>query len=312
MADQRGGAGVGAREAMLYAASLTLVGLVAVAIAGTANVFFLVITFAAATAAGFLRQLFPGRSFFALTFTNLVAVYASIFALFQEELFRQIGPAVSAVGFCMPILAFLLGCWLRRTDIHAVVDNPDIRGGPALYGALAWLIPVFLVGAAVVVLSWFAESLVNTNYAFLLAMLAIGLIVLGVSRSVAIFLVDAGLLFEEFFGRMSRLAVPAFAFLTFYALLVILFASIFSILSQFAGADHFKVGNVTRAISFSEAIHFSIVTISTVGYGDIVPASNFARLIASVEVICGVLLLLFGVSELLEYTREHRRHRPGN
>jgi hypothetical protein len=33
--------------------------------------------------------------------------------------------------------------------------------------------------------------------------------------------------------------------------------------------------------------------------------------LASVEVICGVMLLLFGVSELLEYTREHRRHRTG-
>src|SRR5262249_12972791 len=137
----------------------------------------------------------------------------------------------------------------------------------------------------------------------------IGLIVLGVSRSVAIFLVDAGLLFEEFFHRMSRLAVPAFAFLTFYALLVILFASIFSIVSQFASGDHFHVGNVSRALSLSEAMHFSIVTISTVGYGDIVPASNIARVLASIEVICGVLLLLFGVSELLEYTREHRRDR---
>jgi hypothetical protein len=48
-------------------------------------------------------------------------------------------------------------------------------------------------------------------------MSAIGLIILGVSRSVAIFLVDAGLLFEEFFARMSRLAIPAFAFLTLYA-----------------------------------------------------------------------------------------------
>jgi len=71
------------------------------------------------------------------------------------------------------------------------------------------------------------------------------------------------------------------------------------------------VGTVTRRISFSEAIHFSIVTISTVGYGDIVPASNLPRVLASTEVVCGVMLLLFGVSELLEYTREHRRHRDG-
>jgi voltage-gated potassium channel len=312
MAAGHEGPNLSAREALLFAASLSMVGLVAIAVAGTANILFLAITFAAGSAAGFLRRLFPGRFFFSLTFTNLVAVYAAIFAFFLEELFGQIGPDISALGFCLPILAFLLGCWLRRTDIRAVVDKPDIRSGQALAGALAWLIPVFLVGAAIAVLSLIAESFVNTNRAFLLSMLAIGSIVFAVSRSVAIFLVDAGLLFEEFFRRMSKLAVPAFAFLTFYALLVILFASIFSIVSQFAGGDHFRVGSITRAISFSEAIHFSIVTISTVGYGDIVPASNIARLIASVEVICGVMLLLFGVSELLEYTREHRRHRSEN
>jgi voltage-gated potassium channel len=300
-----------AREALLFAASMTLVALVAIAIAGATDVLFLAIVSSAGTAAALLRYLFPGRSFFSLTFANLVAVYAAIFAFFMEELFGRIEPAISGVGFCLPIFAFLSGCWLRRADIRNVIDDPHIRGGQALYGALVWLIPVFIVGAAVFVLSWFAESLVNTDRTFLFAMLVIGLIVLVVSRNVAIFLVDAGLLFDEFFQRMSRLAVPAFAFLTFYALLVILFASVFSIISHFAGPDHFRVGSVTRAISFPEAIHFSIVTISTVGYGDIVPVSNFARMLASAEVICGVMLLLFGVSELLEYTREHRQHRNG-
>ena len=299
------------REVFLFAASFALVGLVAVSVAGTFNFLFLAILASAAMATVFIRVLFPHRSFFSHTFTNLIAVYAAIFAFFTEELFADIGPTPAGTGFCLPILAFLIGCWLRRTDIRAVIDHPDIRGGEALYGALVWLFPVFLVGGAVFALSWLSEAMVNTNLVFLLAMSAIGLIILGVSRSVAIFLVDAGLLFEEFFARMSRLAIPAFAFLTFYGLLVLLFASIFSIVSQFYAADHLRVGSVTRALSFPEAIHFSIVTISTVGYGDIVPSSNLARVLASIEVVCGVMLLLFGVSELLEYTREHRAHRQG-
>lgn len=176
-----------AREAMLFAASLTVVALAAIAIAGTTVFLFLAIILSAGIAAALLRRLFPGRSFFSLTFTNLVAVYASIFAFFMEGLFAQIGPAISGVGFCLPIFAFLLGCWLQRADIGTVIDDPRIRGGEALYGALVWLIPVFMVGAGVFVLSWFAESFVNTNQAFLLSMLVIGLIVLGVSRNVAIF-----------------------------------------------------------------------------------------------------------------------------
>jgi voltage-gated potassium channel len=69
------------------------------------------------------------------------------------------------------------------------------------------------------------------------------------------------------------------------------------------------MGNTPRALNFSESIYFSIVTISTVGYGDIVPHSSVARVLVSLEVICGFLLLIFGVSELLEYAREHRRNR---
>jgi hypothetical protein len=32
--------------------------------------------------------------------------------------------------------------------------------------------------------------------------------------------------------------------------------------------------------------------------------------LSSVEVFCGIMLLLFGVSELLEYARERRQERP--
>jgi voltage-gated potassium channel len=303
--------GLIAHEALLFAVSLVLVALVAISVAGAINSLFLAIILSASVATAFSRWLFPEGAFFSLTFANLIAVYASIFAFFIDELFGQIRPAVSGIGFSLPILFFLAGCWLRRADIAAVVGHPDIRDSQALYGALIWLVPIFLVGAGVFVLSWFAEPVVNTELTFLAAMLAIGLIVLAVSRSVAIFLVDAGLLFEEFFERMSRLMVPAFAFLTFYSMLVIVFASIFSVISQFSTEAHFRVGSAARAISFSEAIYFSIATISTVGYGDIVPATNLARLLASMEIICGIMLLLFGVSELLEYTREHRRDRAG-
>jgi voltage-gated potassium channel len=297
-------------EVALFVISLLLVALVAVSVASNALVLFLAIIASAGVATAFIRWLFPEAPFFALTFANLIALYASIFAFFVEELFGFIGPAVAGLGFSLPVLLFLVGCWLRRADVQAVVDNPDLRGGRRLYRALLWLLPVFAVGMAVLVLSVIDAPLINNNLAFLAAMLLIGFIVLAVSRNVAIFLVDAGLLFEEFFSRMSRLAVPAFAFLTFYSLLVVVFASIYCILSQYSPDPHFRVGNVGRTITYSEAIHLSIATISTVGYGDIVPSSNAARVLTSIEVICGVLLLLFGVSELLEYTREHRREHP--
>jgi voltage-gated potassium channel len=285
--------------------------LVGLSVAGGLNLLFFSIVLTAALATVVIHRLFPGGPLFALTFANLIAVYASIFAFFIEEIFGRITPAISGIGFSIPILFFLGGCWLRRSEVTAVVDHPDIRNARGLPRALLWLVPVLLVGLGVLVLSWFIEAAVNTDLAFLSAMILIGLIVLAVSREVAFFLVEVGLLFEEFLLRMSRLMIPAFAFLTFYSLIAIVFASIYTIISHYSAEPHFLVGNVGRALSFREAIYFSIVTLSTVGYGDIVPTSNLARALASLEVVCGVMLLLFGVSELLEYTREHRRDRPG-
>ena len=97
-------------------------------------------------------------------------------------------------------------------------------------------------------------------------------------------------------SELASVAVP----LAFVSLVAAAVAGITTPLF-FAGA--------LRGLSFSESIYFSINTISTVGYGDIIPYSNLARLLSSLEVFCGIMLLLFGVSELLEYAREHRRDR---
>ena len=299
------------RLALMFAASLGLLAIVALAITGRPNTLFIAIVAIAAISALFVRVLFPNDALLSLTLVNLIAVYAAVFAFFVDELFGRVGPHVSAIGFCAPIVGFLLGLWRSRAEVGMAVEKRRIVDGRSLLQAIVWLAPVFFVGAVLLLLSAVAEDMINSQAGFIAAMSVIAVIVQAAARTIATFLMDAGLLFEEFFQRMSRLAIPAFAFLTFYALLVIVFASLYVLMSQHAALPHFRIAGEARTISFSEAIHFSIVTLSTVGYGDIVPSSNLARALASGEVICGVLLLLFGVSELQEYAREHRRDRPG-
>jgi voltage-gated potassium channel len=289
--------------------SLAFVFVVAVATAGLGSSFFFAILISAGLAILFIQALFPASRLFSIALANLIAVYAAIFSLFVDQIFAGVQAWALGLGFFLPIFFFVAGCWLRQDEVRAVVAHPAIRSERRLFAALIWLVPIGAVGLSVLVLSRFSGALANTDMVLLGAMSVIGLIVLAVSRDVAIFLVDAGLLFEEFFSRIARLAIPAFAFLTFYSLIVILFASAYRILSQYSGEAHFYVGDSPRALSFSESIYFSIVSITTVGYGDIVPHSSTARVLASAEVICGFMLLLFGVSELLEYMREHRHRR---
>ena len=288
---------------------LVFVSLVAAAVAGITTPLFFAMVLSAGLVIVVIRALFPAGRLFPIAFASLIAVYAAIFSLFVEEIFRGIDAAFLVVGFCLPIFFFVVGCWLRRDQVRAVVAHPAIRSERRVMRAAVWLVPVFFVGAIVILLSRTVGTLANMDMVFLGAMSIIGLIVLTVSREVAIFLVDAGLLFEEFFARVSRLVIPAFAFVTFYSLIVILFASAYRLISVYTSEPHFYVGGASRALSFSESIYFSIGTISTVGYGDIVPYSSLARVLASLEVFCGVMLLLFGVSELLEYAREHRQDR---
>lgn len=296
-------------ELARVAVPLAFVSLVAAAVAGITTALFFAIVLSAGLVIVVIRALFPAGRLFPIAFASLIAVYAAIFSLFVEEIFRGIDAAFLVVGFCLPIFLFVVGCWLRRDQVRAVVAHPAIRSERRVMRAAVWLVPVFLVGAAVILLSRTVGALANMDMVFLGAMSIIGLIVLTVSREVAIFLVDAGLLFEEFFSRVSRLVIPAFAFFTFYSLIVILFASAYRLISVYTPEAHFNVGGALRGLSFSESIYFSINTISTVGYGDIIPYSNLARVLSSLEVFCGIMLLLFGVSELLEYAREHRRDR---
>lgn len=301
----------GFRSAPAFALSLAVTALVAIAVAGRADARFFAVVGSACVAVLVVLRLFPNGRLLALTMVNLIAVYVAVFAFFIEEMFGRIAPDIVGIGFLLPPAAFLAGCWIWRADVAAVLEAPHLRDTQALFQALKWLLPVFAVGAAALLVSFYAEHVVNNAVAYLAAMSLIALIVLALARNIAIFLLDAGLLFEEFFRRMARLAIPAFAFLTCYAMLVIIFASVFLLMAQHAVQPHFRVVGETRALNFSEAIHFSITTLSTVGYGDIVPASNAARVVASAEVICGLLLLMFGVSELQEYAREHRRRREG-
>jgi voltage-gated potassium channel Kch len=58
-------------------------------------------------------------------------------------------------------------------------------------------------------------------------------------------------------------------------------------------------------ISLNRAVYFSFVTIATLGYGDIVPASDVAGGIAVVEAVIGQFYLVVLVARLVSlYARQ--------
>ena len=132
---------------------LVFVSLVAAAVAGITTPLFFAMIFSAALVIVVIRALFPAGRLFPIAFASLIAVYAAIFSLFVEEIFRGIDTAFLVVGFCLPIVFFVVGCWLRRDQVRAVVAHPAIRSERRVMRAAVWLVPVFFVGAAVILLS---------------------------------------------------------------------------------------------------------------------------------------------------------------
>lgn len=288
-----------------FTAALVL--LIAFAAVAALDYFVVVMLVAIVVAVGFFYVSFPGSRFFSIALANFLAIYTGVFVYFVETNFAAISAWAVYVSFCLPVAAFLGGTWLRRAEIRAIVTAHRVREERRFGRVLLWLLPVFAIGTATFLLPDSGLTEYAHDKALLASMTAIAAVVGVVSRDVSTFLLDTGLLFEEFFQRVCRLIVPAFAFLTFYSLLVVVFACFYRILDRFSGAPLFIIDGEQRSITFAESLYFSIVTLSTVGYGDILPEGSFVRVLVAFEVVLGVLLLLFGFSEIFGYARTHKR-----
>jgi voltage-gated potassium channel len=290
---------------LAFAATAALLGLIGLLL-GIAEGYLAVAMIGAVIAViASFHYLFGASRAFIFALANLVATYSCVFLFFAQSNFEEVGAGGLSIGFLMPLAAFLLGSLRRRRDIREVILSRRLRDEQGFARVLLWLAPVFAIGLLTFLVPRGAGSDGAQLFWLLLAMAGVSAIVFLVSHDVAVFLLDTELLFTAFFRRIARLVVPAFAFLSFYALLVILFASFYSI-ADYAAAPNFRIDGVARALSFPETLYFSLTTLSTVGYGDISPATNLARFVSAFEIVSGILLLLFGFNEIFSFAQQRR------
>ncbi len=78
------------------------------------------------------------------------------------------------------------------------------------------------------------------------------------------------------------------AFLLGYAALVFIFACFYAAAWRFDPVRAFGGSDAFHNPSFADFAYFSVVTMSTVGYGDVIPANALTRSLACIEVVLGI------------------------
>jgi voltage-gated potassium channel len=272
--------------------TLLLVGLVAAAIGAdwTATLSSLI---TCAVGFGFFYLLFPGGAHFGMTVANFLAIYACMFEFFRDANFPAASRGAALFAVALPVLGFLGGCVVRRRQVLSIITG--------------WLLGALGVGAASFALPRLELDPVQQGIALSGAMALITLFVIASVRDVILVMIDIAMVFEGVAARLDRLVRPMMAFVTFYGLLVVVFACLYRIADLTARVPQFTLHGEPARISFVDSLYYSVATITTLGFGDIAPASLLVRAITAMEVVSGILMLLFGFSEIMRSASGERR-----
>ena len=269
----------------------------------------------AALGLGTLYLLFPHGLHFAFGTSAGLVVYACLFTVMGRAAFPEAPSWSRAPAFLMPVIAFLMAVWWRRGTLRLVAEAERPFDLDHLPRMARWLIPVWSIGAFSLALPVNRLPELDQGTALLGAMAVISVIVGASVGAVVRLLTDMALLTQELAGRASRLLVPVIAFLAMYAMLVVVFACFYRIAQGLSIHPLFHGPQGPVPLPFPDALYFSLVTQATVGYGDVTPHDDGIRLLASVQVIAGQVLLLFGFAEIMRTRRvlggEASQRRPG-
>jgi hypothetical protein len=111
--------------------------------------------------------------------------------------------------------------------------------------------------------------------------------------------------------RSSRVItrVHLYTAVNIYLMLGLLWASLYLAIDAFHPGSIQIAGN--PAERDTNLLYFSLITLSTVGYGDIVPLGGEARMLAALEGMTGVLYIAITVALLVSRFREEVLDPPG-
>lgn len=301
-----GGAGHGDREDWRgpFAMTLGLSALLAAAFVPDGGLLAGVVMLTGGAGLGLLHWLFPRGLHFAFGTAVGYAVYTCLYVYLAEISFPDARFWAKATGFLLPIAAFLAAVRWRRAELTEAAEARSPLDVAHLPRIARWLLLVAAVGVVAAAMPVGRMDRTAQGVALLAAMATVAGVVAASVRDVVRIMVDVALILGTVGRHVGRLAVPIAAYLSIYALLAIVFACFYRIADSLSRVALFSTSQGPVRMDFVDALHFSVTTLSTVGYGDFQPHDPGVRVLASAQAVSGQLLLLFGFAEIMRGSRE--------
>jgi len=177
------------------------------------------------------------------------------------------------------------GGW-HRLVLGALVFIPVVLSTVRLSQIKVWIWPevLLMLGALVflVVSNIFANRLLSVlHWGFLSAFFAL----------------TAVGFFSSFMNSRSIGRAQLYTAVSIYLLLAYTWAALYcAMVNLYPGSFQLGTSSTDRQ---SELLYFSLITLTTVGYGDVVPLSGEARMLAALEAVTGVVYMAITVAILV-------------
>jgi voltage-gated potassium channel len=173
--------------------------------------------------------------------------------------------------------------------------NKDLTRAQRQRGITLGLLRALGITAVLIALYYLAPLDQRTGASLLLSLI-IGLLVLAAMTAYHV-------------GAILRAAHPGVraveALATTVLLFLLLFAATYFLMSR-TSSSNFNVHTLTR----TDSIYFTVTVFATVGFGDISPASQVARLVVTAQMIFNLIVLGLGVRLIVGAVQQARQDNP--
>jgi hypothetical protein len=191
--------------------------------------------------------------------------------------------ATYALGSLTPLHGFTGALTTTVACLAAVVGLAGATVRPLVFRVAVVLA---LIAVALAVLSWILDDLHLLGASSFIVMLLL-LVAVGAILRAVITASEVG--FRTILGAISV-----------YTILGLLFAFLYSAIDRVQGSPFFGDGVAVKGADF---IFFSFTTLTTTGYGDLVPAGQPGRMLAGLEMLTGQIFLVTLVAGLVSLWR---------